>query len=65
MNLSKKKYLQILSDGSLNFSYNNAFKPTQCILYEKDNRNFHLNKKQKVAVTQSESSSNYKKRYLT
>lgn len=64
MNLSEKKYAQILSDGSLNFSYNNAFKFTEYILYEKDNRNFHMNKKQKVSVTQNESSLSYKKKYV-
>lgn len=64
MNLSKRKYVQILSDGSLNFSYNNAFKFTKCVLYEKDNRNFHLNKKQKVSMLQTESSSSYKKKYV-
>jgi hypothetical protein len=56
--------MQILSDGSLNFSYSNAFKFTKCIVYEKDNRNFHLNKKQKVSVMQNESSSSYKKKYV-
>lgn len=65
MNLSKRKYLQILSDGSLNFSYNSVFKFTKCVLYEKDNRNFHLNKKQKVSILQTESSSSYKKKYVT
>lgn len=65
MNLSKRKYVQILSDGSLNFSYNNAFQFTKCVLYEKDSRNFHLNKKQKVSTQQIESSSNYKKKYVT
>ena len=64
MSLSKRKYVQILSDGSLNFSYNNAFKFTNCILYEKDNRNFHLNKKQKVSTVQTEFSSSYKKSYV-
>jgi hypothetical protein len=63
MHLSKKKYVQILSDGSLNFSYSNEFKFTQCVVYEKDNRNFHLNKKQKMLATQTESSSGYKKKY--
>ena len=57
--------MQILSDGSLNFSYNNAFKFTRCVLHEKDNRNFHLNKKQKVSVLQTESSSKYQKKYFT
>ena len=65
MNLFKKKHVQILSDGSLNFSYNNVFKFTKCVLYEKDNRNFHLNKKQKVSTLQTESSSSYKKKYAT
>lgn len=65
MNLSKKKYIQILSDGSLNFSYTNTFKLSNCVLFERDNRNFHLHKKQKVSVIQTESSSNYKKKYVT
>jgi len=64
MTLSKKKYLQIFSDGSLNFSYTNAFNSIKCISYEKDNRNFHLNSKQKVSVVQNESSSRYKKKYV-
>ena len=64
MNLYKRKYIQIFSDGSLNFSYNNAFKFTKCFLYEKDNRNFHLNKKKEVFTTQNESSSSYKKKYV-
>lgn len=64
MNLSKRKYVQVFSDGSLNFSYNNGFKLTKCFLYEKDNRNFHLNKKKEVSVIQNESSSSYKKKYV-
>ncbi len=64
MNLSKKRYVQILSDGSVNFSYYNAFKSIECILYEKDNRNFHFNKKQKTARIRTESSANYKKKYV-
>jgi hypothetical protein len=65
MNLFKRKCVQILSDGSLNFSYNNAFKLNQCILLEKDSRTFHMNKKQKAHVIQTESSSSYKNKYLT
>lgn len=64
MNLSKRKYVKILSDGSLSFSFNNAFKLNQCILLEKDSRNFHMNKKQKTSLVQIESSSSYKNKYI-
>jgi hypothetical protein len=64
MHLSKRKYVRILSDGSLNFSYNNAFSNNNCVLYEKDNRNFHLNKKQKISIVRTESSLNYKRKYV-
>jgi len=64
MSVNQKKCLQILSDGSLNFSFISIFEKNKYVVYEKDNRNFHLNRKRKTSVLQSESSLKYKKKYV-
>ena len=60
----ERKIIKILSDGSLNISFNYFSNSRQFLLNEKDNKNFNLNKKQNVRKTQIDESSNYKKKYL-
>jgi hypothetical protein len=60
----ERKILRILSDGSLSVSFNYFSNSTQFLFYEKDNKNFNLNKKQNVLKTQIDEFSNYKKKYL-
>lgn len=64
MKLVTFKVLEILSDGSLNFSYKCFLNSKQLLVYEKDNKNFNLNKKKNVKELHSEFYSEYKKRYL-
>lgn len=59
------KYIQLLSDGSINLTTlsNPAFK--QFKAYDKDHKNFFLNKKQTTNFTKtSYQSVKYKKQYL-
>jgi len=60
----KHKFIQILSDGSLNVCYKYYSNTKQVSIFEKDNKNFHLNKKSITSKIQLESSSNYKKKFL-
>jgi hypothetical protein len=62
MKLINKKLIQILSDGSLVFSCSNIIKPKQIILFEKDNKNSHINKKK--VKTKTKDFTNHKKKYL-
>jgi len=64
MKLVSLKVLDILSDGSLNFTYKCFLNSNQLLVYEKDNKNFSLNKKKSVKEFHSEFYSEYKKRYL-
>lgn len=59
-----KKHIQVFSDGSANFCFNTKEKQ-KFKIYEKDERNFSLNKKKNFnTVTHSNSSLNYKNQYL-
>lgn len=60
----KRKFIRILSDGSLNVCYKYYASFKQVEVCEKDNKNFHFNKKEVNSITQLESSSSYKKKYL-
>lgn len=40
------KSIQILSNGSLNFHYKNSLTSESFKFFEKDNKNFYLNKKE-------------------
>lgn len=64
MNITKLKFVRILSDGSLNicYKYYTNVKPIE--ISEKDNKNFYFNKKKRSTKIHSESSFNYKKKYL-
>jgi len=64
MQLINLKVINILSDGSLNFSYKCFLNSKQFLVYEKDNKNLNLNKKKAVKKINSEFSSGYKKKYL-
>ena len=64
MKLIKSKVINISSDGSLNFFYNSFLNSKQLLVFEKDNKNFILNKKKVVKKIQSEYYSKYKKKYL-
>lgn len=54
MVLIKLKLIQIFSNGSLNYSYDT--KVSQVVVYEKDNKNFYLNKKKSTLKLKYESS---------
>ena len=58
------KFIKILSNGSLFFDFENVTKIKQIILFDKDNKNFYLNKKEKTYQIKSENFLNYKKKYL-
>lgn len=60
----KCRVIQLSSDGSLNFCYKSFLNSKQLLVFEKDNKNFILNKKKVVTKIQSESHSEYKKKYL-
>jgi hypothetical protein len=65
MKFTKVKIIQILSNGSLNFCYMNFLKPKQFTFYEKDQKNFYLNKKTiDKGEIKSDYFSEYKKKYL-
>lgn len=64
MELVNFKCVRILSDGSLNISYKYYSNPKKILIYEKDNKNFYLNKKKILNNVSMESSSNYKKNIL-
>lgn len=59
------KVINILSNGSLSFSFKSALNSRQLLINEKDNKNFHINKKKVVKEVYHELSSEYKKKYLT
>jgi len=58
------KFLKILSNGSLFFDFDNTVKIKQIVLFEKDNKNFYLNKKNKTYKIESKNFLNYKNKYL-
>lgn len=60
----ERKILRVLSDGSLNVSFNYYSNSKQFLLNEKDNKNFNFNKKQNVTKIQTDEFLNYKKKYL-
>jgi len=60
----KLKVLNILSDGSLNFSSKCFINSKQLLVFEKDNKNLNVNKKKDVKEMSFESHSEYKKKYL-
>lgn len=64
MKLINIKTISILSDGSLYFSFKPYLNFKQLSVFEKDNKNFNLNKKNRIKETHSEFSSEYKKKYL-
>lgn len=60
-----KKCIEVFSDGSLNFCLNKSVSSKKLRIYEKDNKNFFLNKKKKMAnIKNSNYSSKYKNQYL-
>jgi hypothetical protein len=66
--VKKRKILQVLSNGSLNFCYNSFFpqKGSQLIFYEKDFINFHLYVKKKDQSSMVGDGENllYRKKYV-
>ena len=59
-----KKCIRIFSDGSVNFCFY-SFKKQKFKIYEKDERNYFLNKKKiSESVTHFNYSLNYKNKYL-
>lgn len=60
-----KKCIEVFSDGSVNFCFNNPVSLKKLKIYEKDNKNFFLNKKKKMSnIKNSDYSSKYKNQYL-
>ena len=60
-----KKCIEVFSDGSVNFRFNNSVPLKKLKIYEKDNKNFFLNKKRKMNnIENSDYSSKYKNQYL-
>ena len=61
-----KKKIQIFSDGSICFCFNSSLNYKKFKIYEKDNKNFFLNKKNKINnVKNLDYSSKYKNQYLS
>lgn len=59
------KYIQLLSDGSMNLTTISGKTFRQFKAYDKDHKNFFLNKKQSTNFTKtSYQSVKYKKQYL-
>ena len=59
------KLVEILSNGCLNFTLKKVSKLKQLIVYEKDNKNFSLNKKPLTEVNiKSNYSFLYRKKYI-
>jgi hypothetical protein len=60
-----KKYIQLFSNGTLNYTVNFLNDVKNLKIFEKDHVNFLLNKKQKIQTTKSFSySSKYKSKYF-
>lgn len=64
MKLINHKVLCIFSDGSLSFSSKSFLNSRQLLIFDKDNRNFILNKKKNIKKLHSEFFSEYKKKFL-
>ena len=62
----KKKQIKVFSDGSLNFCYVNLISKEllQIKIYNKDNKNFYLNRKNFKPLVDSKHSSLFKKKYF-
>lgn len=62
-----KKFIQVFSNGSLNFNYNSFNDLKQFKFYEKDSINFHLNSKKNVKFKVglfNKSKMNYSKKFF-
>lgn len=59
----RSKQICILSDGSIIFSYG-IKSELQCYIFEKDNINLSLNKKETTLKVTSDSFKKYKNKYL-
>ena len=58
------KRIEIFSDGSLNFTYSYFSKSKQWVVFEKDNKNFSLNKKSLMKLNKKLNYfSSYRKKY--
>ena len=58
------KFIEVFTDGSLNFSYTNLNLPKQKIFYEKDARNsFSAKKSTKTQLFQNLQQNSYKLKY--
>ena len=66
MKMIKKKQIKVFSDGSLNFCYVNLISKEllQIKIYNKDNKNFYLNRKNFKPLVDSKHSSLFKKKYF-
>ena len=62
----KKKQIKVFSDGSINFCYVNLISKEllQIKIYNKDDKNFYLNRKNFKPLVDSKHSSLFKKKYF-
>jgi hypothetical protein len=60
-----KRYIEIFSDGTINYNYNFSTPIKKLTFFEKDHINFSLNIKQKINIVKNlGQSSKYKNKYL-
>lgn len=66
MKMIKKKQIKVFSDGSINFCYVNLISKEllQIKIYNKDDKNFYLNRKNFKPLVDSKHSSLFKKKYF-
>jgi hypothetical protein len=66
MKMIKKKQIKVFSDGSINFHYENLISKEniQIKIYNKDYKNFYLNKKNFKPLVDSKHSVIFKKKYF-
>jgi len=62
--MKTKKLIQLLSNGSLNFSYNICNNFQFINIYNKDNKNFYINMKKKIKKIKNSDFLNYKSKYI-
>jgi hypothetical protein len=59
-----KKRIQVFSDGSISFIFENCSDLKKIKMYEKDHKNLFLKKKRSLSIKPSDYSSKYKNKYF-
>jgi hypothetical protein len=62
--MKKKKLIQVFSNGTLNFSYSICNNFQFINFYNKDNKNFYLNIKNKIKTINNSDFLKYKSKYI-